>query len=51
LASTAAMAIMGIAGDGAAKLSKGPGSFQVNFTDCLYLMSSEIIKKEIKLDE
>jgi hydroxyethylthiazole kinase len=51
LASTAAMAIMGIAGDRAGKMSKGPGSFQVNFTDSLYLMSDEIIKKEIKLDE
>ncbi|MFT6966927.1 MAG: hydroxyethylthiazole kinase [Marivirga sp.] len=51
LASTAAMAIMGIAGDMADKLSKGPGSFQVNFTDSLYLISGEIIKKEIKLNE
>jgi len=51
LASTSAMAIMGIAGDMADKLSKGPGSFQDNFTDSLYLISGKIIKKEIKLDE
>lgn len=47
----AAMAIMGIAGEMADKLSDGPGSFQVNFTDSLYLMSGKIIKKEIRLDE
>jgi hydroxyethylthiazole kinase len=51
LACTAAMAIMGIAGDMAAKLSKGPGSFQLHFTDSLYLISGKIINEEIKLDE
>jgi hydroxyethylthiazole kinase len=51
LASTAAMAIMGIAGDRADKLSKGPASFQVNFIDSLYLLTGEIVKNEIKLDE
>jgi hydroxyethylthiazole kinase len=51
LASTTAMAMMGVAGDMAAKLSEGPGSFQVNFMDSLYLISGEIIEKEIKLDE
>ncbi|WP_338791978.1 hydroxyethylthiazole kinase [Bernardetia sp. MNP-M8] len=51
LASTTAMAIMGIAGDMASKLSKGTGSFQVNFLDSLYLLSDEIIKTEIKLQK
>jgi hydroxyethylthiazole kinase len=51
LASTAAMAIMGIAGDRADKLSKGPGSFQVNFIDSLYVLTGEIVKNEIKLNE
>jgi hydroxyethylthiazole kinase len=35
----------------AAKLSKGPGSFQLHFTDSLYLISGKIINEEIKLDE
>jgi hydroxyethylthiazole kinase len=51
LAATAAMAIMGIAGDMAGKLSNGPGSFQLNFIDSLYLLSGKIINKEMKLDE
>ena len=50
LAATAAMAMMGIAGDMADKSSKGPGSFQVNFLDSLYLMSDEIIKNKVKLN-
>lgn len=51
LASIAAMAIMGIAGDMTDNLSKGPGSFQANFIDSLYLISGKIIKEEIRLDE
>ncbi len=50
LACTAAMAIMGIAGDMAAELSKGPGSFQANFLDSLYLLSGDIIEHRIKLN-
>jgi hydroxyethylthiazole kinase len=50
LACTTAMAIMGIAGDMAAELSKGPGSFQVNFLDSLYLLTGDIIKDKIKLN-
>jgi hydroxyethylthiazole kinase len=50
LACTTAMAIMGIAGDMAAELSKGPGSFQVNFLDSLYLLTGDIIKERIKLN-
>ena len=50
VACTSAMAIMGIAGDMAAELSKGPGSFQVNFLDSLYLLTGDIIKNKIKLN-
>ena len=50
LACTTAMAIMGIAGDMAGELSKGPGSFQVNFLDSLYLLTGDIIKDKIKLN-
>tara|TARA_B100000795_G_C22805669_1_gene444727 strand:- start:6692 stop:7483 length:792 start_codon:yes stop_codon:yes gene_type:complete len=50
LACTAAMAIMGIAGDMAAELSKGPGSFQANFLDSLYLLTGDIIEHRIKLN-
>jgi hydroxyethylthiazole kinase len=50
LACTTAMAIMGIAGDMATELSKGPGSFQVNFLDSLYLLTGDIIKERIKLN-
>jgi|TARA_B110001469_G_C9645155_1_gene325761 hydroxyethylthiazole kinase len=50
LACTAAMAIMGIAGDMAAELSKGPGSFQANFLDSLYLLTGDIIENRIKLN-
>jgi hydroxyethylthiazole kinase len=51
LAAVSAMAIMGIAGDMAAELSQGPGSFQVNFLDSLYQMSEEIIKEKVKVNE
>jgi hydroxyethylthiazole kinase len=51
LAATAAMAIMGIAGEMAEELSSGPGSFQLNFIDSLYAITGDIIKREIKLDE
>jgi hydroxyethylthiazole kinase len=44
------MAIMGIAGDMAAELSKGPGSFQANFLDSLYLLTGDIIENRIKLN-
>jgi hydroxyethylthiazole kinase len=50
LACTTAMAIMGIAGDMAAELSKGPGSFQVHFLDSLYLLTGDIIENKIKLN-
>ncbi|MEM0995384.1 MAG: hydroxyethylthiazole kinase, partial [Bacteroidota bacterium] len=42
-AAVAAMAIMGIAGDMAAAISKGSGSFQMNFLDSLHQLSAEMI--------
>ena len=43
-----AMAFMGVAGELAAKISKGPGSFQVNFLDKLYNISKDEFLTTIK---
>ncbi|MDF4203091.1 hydroxyethylthiazole kinase [Maribacter sp. SA7] len=48
LAATAAMAIMGVAGDMANEKSVGPGSFQMNFYDALYDIDSEILAAKVK---
>ena len=48
-AATHGMAIMGIAGEIAAKKSYGNGSLQVNFLDELYNLDEEVIKNNIKL--
>lgn len=48
LASTAAMAVMGIAGE-LAQNAAGPGSFQVNFLDALFNIQELHIKKQLKL--
>jgi hydroxyethylthiazole kinase len=40
------MAVMGIAGEMAARRSPGPGSFQVNFLDALYLMQAGDIENQ-----
>ncbi|WP_027471533.1 hydroxyethylthiazole kinase [Saccharicrinis fermentans] len=46
VATVSAMAIMGIAGEIAAKQSKGPGSMQINFLDTLYsLQADEIVNR------
>ena len=50
LAATAAMAIMGVAGDMAEAISKGPGSFQMNFLDSLYQITPEMVGEKVKLD-
>ncbi|MGY6741531.1 MAG: hydroxyethylthiazole kinase [Cecembia sp.] len=41
LASTAAMALMGVAGDIAAEKADGPGTLQLHFYDALYNLKSE----------
>ena len=42
-----AMAVMGIAGEIAGEKSTGPGSFQVNFLDALYLISEKDIYEKL----
>jgi len=44
-----AMAVMGIAGEFAARKSIGPGSFQVNFLDFLYCMHETDILQNLKM--
>ena len=44
----AAMAVMGIAGEMATEISKGPGSLQMNILDTLYNISSEDILKRFR---
>lgn len=51
LAASAAMAIMGVAGDMAAAKAEGPGSFQANFLDSLYLLSPEQLLEKVNINE
>ncbi len=48
-ASTAAMVLMGIAGEMALPLAQGPGSFQSHFLDALYRMRLDDIVRLLKL--
>ena len=48
LAATAAMAIMGVAGDMANEKSAGPGSFQMNFYDSVYDITPEVLAAKLK---
>lgn len=50
-ATVSAMALLGIAGEKAAKLSNGPGSMQVNVLDQLYQLTDEAVASLIKLEE
>ncbi|GAB3528623.1 hydroxyethylthiazole kinase [Pontibacter brevis] len=49
-ATTAAMALMGIAGDKAAEKSPGPGSLQLHFLDALYQLSENDFMERLKLE-
>lgn len=49
IAATAAMAVMGIAGETAAERSAGPGSMQVQFLDALHNMTGEEIRRRLKI--
>lgn len=49
-ASINAMIVMGIAGEIAAKQSKGPGTLQINFLDTLYNIKKTDIKKYLKAE-
>jgi hydroxyethylthiazole kinase len=50
LAVSAAMAVMGIAGEMAAAGAEGPGSMQVRFLDALYRLSEEDIRRFLKTE-
>jgi hydroxyethylthiazole kinase len=48
-ATTAAMAVMGIAGEMAAEKAKGPASMQMHFLDALFNMTGEQIQQRLKI--
>jgi hydroxyethylthiazole kinase len=48
MAAAHAMAVMGIAGEMAAKEAKGPGSLQMHFIDALYRMSESDIETRLR---
>jgi hydroxyethylthiazole kinase len=48
-ATTAAMAVMGIAGEIAAEKAQGPASMQVEFLDTLFNLKSEDIEQLLKI--
>lgn len=48
-ATTAAMALMGIAGDTAAEKAAGPGTMQLHFLDALYQISKDDFAQRLKL--
>ncbi len=50
-ATVKAMAVMGIAGEMAAKKAAGPGSLQMHFLDNLYCLSEDDIRKRLKVEE
>jgi hydroxyethylthiazole kinase len=50
LAAAHAMAVMGIAGELAAILSDGPGTFQIRFLDTLYRLSPEDISFNLRME-
>lgn len=48
-ATTAAMALMGVAGDAAAEKAAGPGSLQLHFLDALYQISEDEFANRLRL--
>jgi hydroxyethylthiazole kinase len=50
MATVAAMAVMGIAGEIAAEISAGPGSLQVNFLDALHNLDYPGIERRLKAE-
>ena len=48
-AASSAMAVMGISGEIASELSKGPGSLQMNFLDTIYNLEGSDIEKRLKI--
>ncbi|MBN1470221.1 MAG: hydroxyethylthiazole kinase [Syntrophaceae bacterium] len=51
VATTAAMAVMGIAGEIAADTATGPGSLQIHFLDSLYNISEDDISRHLKIED
>jgi hydroxyethylthiazole kinase len=51
VATSEAMAVMGIAGEMAAGVSAGPGSLQTNFLDILYRLSEKDISQRLKIED
>ncbi|HQN25516.1 MAG: hydroxyethylthiazole kinase [Syntrophales bacterium] len=49
LATAAAMAVMGVAGEMAAEGCPGPGSFQVRFLDALYSLTEEDLRRRLRI--
>ncbi|MCC9168614.1 hydroxyethylthiazole kinase [Pontibacter sp. XAAS-A31] len=50
VATTAAMALMGVAGEIAAEKASGPGSMQLYFLDALYQLSENKFTQRLKMD-
>lgn len=50
-ATAKAMAVMGIAGELAARKAEGPGSMQMHFLDCLYGLTEDDIRRQLKVEE
>ncbi|MCT4599863.1 MAG: hydroxyethylthiazole kinase [Marinifilaceae bacterium] len=48
-AASSAMAVMGISGEIASEISKGPGSLQMNFLDTIYNLEGSDIEKRLKI--
>jgi hydroxyethylthiazole kinase len=51
VAAAEAMAVMGIAGEMAAKTAAGPGSLQINILDSLYGLSENDISQHLKIED
>ena len=45
-----AMAVMGIAGELAAERAAGPGTFQAQFLDALYLLDEDTVRRRLKME-
>ena len=50
LATVSAMSLMGVCGELAAKISKGPGSLQMNLLDKLHNISEEEFLSTVKIE-
>ncbi len=51
LATTAAMSLMGVAGEIAAETANGPGTLQLNILDVLYRITEQELLQRLKMEE